>query len=109
MAQGVQLSSSVASAKFRGTATDSDSLGGVVAANYLRSDTADTTTGQLTVQTDDGIRIGAGDDITMTMSSDNFTIAQTAVISGHKSWDELKRYERIKAEQLVDTFKRLKK
>ena len=39
----------------------------------------------------------------------NFTIAQTAVISGHKSWDELKRYERIKAEQLVDTFKRLKK
>ena len=77
VAQGVQLSSSVASAKFRGTATDSDSLGGVVAANYLRSDTADTTTGQLTVQTDDGIRIGAGNDITMTMSSDDFTIAQT--------------------------------
>ena len=77
VAQGVQLSSTVSSVKFRGTATDSDSLGGVVAANYLRSDTADTTTGQLTVQTDDGIRIGAGNDITMTMSSDDFTIAQT--------------------------------
>jgi len=38
VAQGIQLSSSVASAKFRGTATDSDSLGGVAAANYLRSD-----------------------------------------------------------------------
>ena len=39
----------------------------------------------------------------------NFTIAQTAVISGHKSWDELKRYERIKATQIVDQFKKLKR
>ena len=77
VAQGIQLSSSVASAKFRGTATDSDALGGVAAANFLRSDEADTTTGRLSVQTDDGIRIGAGNDITMTMSSDDFTIAQT--------------------------------
>lgn len=77
VAQGIQLSSSVASAKFRGTATDSDALGGVAAANFLRSDQADTTTGRLSVQTDDGIRIGAGNDITMTMSSDDFTIAQT--------------------------------
>jgi hypothetical protein len=77
IAQGIQLSTSVASAKFRGTATDSDSLGGVVAANYLRSDSADTTTGRITVQTDDGIRLGAGNDITMSISSDDFTIAQT--------------------------------
>tara|TARA_B100000902_G_scaffold203418_1_gene193973 strand:+ start:191 stop:1819 length:1629 start_codon:yes stop_codon:yes gene_type:complete len=77
VAQGLQLSSSVASAKFRGTATDSDALGGQAAANYLRSDTADTTTGRLTVQTDDGIRIGAGNDITMSLSSDDFTVAQT--------------------------------
>ena len=77
VAQGLQLSSSVASAKFRGTATDSDALAGVAAANYLRSDSADTTTGRLSIQTDDGIRIGAGNDITMTMSSDDFTIAQT--------------------------------
>ena len=77
VAQGLQLSSSVASAKFRGTATDSDALGGVAAANFLRSDENDTTTGRLTIQSDDGIRIGAGNDITMTMSSDDFTIAQT--------------------------------
>ncbi len=77
VAQGVQLSTSVASAKFRGTATDSDSLGGVAAANYLRSDSADTTTERLSVQTDNGIRIGAGNDITMSLSSDDFTIAQT--------------------------------
>ena len=77
VAQGVQLSSSVASAKFRGTATDSDAMGGVAAANYLRSDSADTTTGRLSIQSDDGIRIGAGNDITMTLSSDDLTIAQT--------------------------------
>ena len=79
VAQGIQLSSSVASAKFRGTATDSDAMGGVAAANYLRSDSADTTTGRLTVQTDDGVRIGAGNDVTMTLSSDDFTIAQTTL------------------------------
>ena len=77
VAQGIQLSTGVASAKFRGTATDSDALGGQAAANYLRSDTADTTNSRLTVQSDDGIRIGAGTDITMSLSSDDFTIAQT--------------------------------
>ena len=77
IAQGIQLSSSVSSAKFRGTATDSELLGGVAPANYLRSDAADTANGRLTIQSDDGLRIGAGNDITMTLSSDNFTIAQT--------------------------------
>ena len=77
VAQGIQLSSAVASVKFRGTATDSDALGGQAAANYLRSDTPDTTNSRLTIQSDDGIRLGAGNDITMTMSSDDFTIAQT--------------------------------
>jgi len=77
VAQGIQLSTSVASAKFRGTATDSDKLGGVAVANFLRSDQADTTAGRLTIQTDDGIRLGAGSDVTMSLSSDDFTIAQT--------------------------------
>ncbi len=76
VAQGLQLSSSVASAKFRGTATDSDALGGVAAANYLRANAEDTTTGRVNFQSDDGIRIGAGNDITMSLSSDDFTIAQ---------------------------------
>ena len=78
VAQGVQLSSSVASAKFRGTATDSDALGGIVAANFLRSNTADTTSGTLGVLVDGAaITLGAGSDITFTMASDNLTIANT--------------------------------
>ena len=77
VSQGIQLSSTVSSAKFRGTATDTEALGGVAAANYLRSNTNDTTTGRITIQSDDGLVIGAGSDVTMTMSSDDFTIAQT--------------------------------
>ena len=75
--QGIQLSSSVAAVKFRGTATDTDAMGGVAAANYLRSNANDTTTGRLTVQNDLGIRIGGGLDINMSMSGDDFTIANT--------------------------------
>jgi hypothetical protein len=77
IAQGLQLSTSVASAKFRGTSTDSDALGGTAAANYLRSDSDDTTTGKLIIQNDTGLVLGAGQDVTMSFSSDDFTIAQT--------------------------------
>jgi len=79
ISQGIQLSSSVANVKFRGLATDSDKLGGVAAANYLRSDQNDSTTGSFTIANDTGIILGAGSDITMSMSSDNFTIAQTTI------------------------------
>jgi hypothetical protein len=79
VAQGIQLSTSVSSAKFRGTATDSDSLGGVAAANYLRSDQNDSTTSSFSILNDTGIILGAGSDITMSLSSDDFTIAQTTI------------------------------
>jgi hypothetical protein len=78
VAQGIQLSSSVASVKFRGTATDSDGMGGVAAANYLRSDTADTSSGTLGLLVDGTtLTLGAGSDVTFTMASDDLTIAQT--------------------------------
>ena len=75
VAQGIQLSSSVSSVKFRGTATDSDALGGAAASTFLKSDANDTTSGSLAIQNDTGLKIGAGNDITMSMSGDNFTIA----------------------------------
>jgi len=77
VAQGIQLSTAVSSAKFRGTATDSDALGGVAAANYLRSNANDTTSGTLGILNDTGLTIGAGSDVTMSLSSDHLTIAQT--------------------------------
>jgi len=75
VAQGIQLSSSVSSVKFRGTSTDSDALGGAAASTFLKSDGNDTTSGSLAIQNDTGLKIGAGNDITMSMSGDNFTIA----------------------------------
>ena len=77
VAQGIQLSSSVSNAKFRGTSTDSDALGGVAAANYLRSDANDSTNSSFTIANDTGLILGAGSDITMSLSSDNLTIANT--------------------------------
>jgi hypothetical protein len=78
VAQGLQLSSAVASVKFRGTSTDSDALGGVTAANYLRSNANDTSTGTLGLIVDGAaLTLGAGSDITFTMASDNLTIANT--------------------------------
>ena len=79
VAQGIQLSSTVSSNKFRGSATDSDALGGVAAANYLRANANDTTSGTIGVLNDDGMTIGAGSDVTMTLTSDDFTIAQTTI------------------------------
>ena len=78
VAQGIQLSSTVSSAKFRGTATDSDALGGITAANFLRSNANDTSTGTLGLLVDGTtLTLGAGSDVTFTMASDNLTIAQT--------------------------------
>ena len=53
-------------------------MGGVAAANYLRSNANDTTSGTLGVLVDGTtLTLGAGSDITFTMASDNLTIAQT--------------------------------
>ena len=45
--KGITLSTAIASNKLTGTATDADALGGVAAANYLRSNANDTTSGSL--------------------------------------------------------------
>ena len=77
VAQGIQLSSAVASVKFRGTATDSDALGGVAAANYLRSNANDTTTGTLGIVTDSGMTVGTDSDISVTVDATGGIIANT--------------------------------
>ena len=75
VAQGIQLSTSVSNVKFRGDATNSEKLGDVAAANYLRSNANDTTSGTLGILNDSGLTLGAGSDVTMSLSSDNLAIA----------------------------------
>ena len=71
---GIQLSSTVSGAKFQGTSTDSDALGGVAAANYLRSNANDTTSGTLGVLNDTGLSVGVDQDLTVSVSGSDVTV-----------------------------------
>lgn len=71
---GIQLSSTVSGAKLHGTSTDSDALGGVAAANYLRSNANDTTSGTLGVLNDTGLSIGVDQDLTVSVSGSDVSV-----------------------------------
>jgi hypothetical protein len=66
---GIQLSSTVSNNLFRGTSTDSQSLGGVSAASFLRSDENDTTSGTLGVLNDTGLTVGADQDAKISVTT----------------------------------------
>jgi hypothetical protein len=67
--KGITLSTAIADVKFSGTATDADALGGVAAANYLRSNSNDTTSGTLGVVNDSGLTVGADSDLLLTVDA----------------------------------------
>jgi hypothetical protein len=67
--KGITLTTAIADIKFQGTATDADALGGVAAANYLRSNANDTTSGTITVANDGGLVVGTDSDLTITVDS----------------------------------------
>jgi hypothetical protein len=60
------------------TGTSNTSSTVVAGGNFLRADTADTTTGALTVDTDSGIIIGDAQELTVTVSGNDVTVAQTS-------------------------------
>jgi hypothetical protein len=72
---GIQLSTAVTGNKFVGTATDSDALGGVAAASYLRSDASDSTSGVLSVLNDTGLVVGVDSDLTVGVSGSDVSIS----------------------------------
>ena len=75
--KGITLSTAISDLKFQGTATDSDALGGVAAANYLTSNANDTTSGTLSVANDGGVIVGTDSDITITVDSSGGIISNT--------------------------------
>jgi hypothetical protein len=75
--KGITLTTAIADVKFQGTATDSDALGGVAAANYLRSNANDTTTGTLGVVNDSGFTVGADSDLSLTVDGTGAIISNT--------------------------------
>jgi hypothetical protein len=67
--KGITLNSSLG-VKFAGTATNADALGGVAAANYLRSDTTATAAGPLTISSTSGLTIGTADNFKFFITND---------------------------------------
>lgn len=77
ISKGVNLSTAISDNKFQGTSTDADTLGGVAAANFLRSNTDDTTSGTISIQKDASLILGADGDVTFEQSGAIFTITNT--------------------------------
>jgi hypothetical protein len=75
--KGITLTTAIADTKFQGTATDADALGGVAAANYLRSNANDTTSGTISIANDGGLVVGADSDFTFTVDSTGGIISNT--------------------------------
>lgn len=66
---GIQLSSSVSSALFRGLATDAQLLDGLDSTQFLRSDTNSTTSGTLGVINDSGLTVGLDQDARISVTT----------------------------------------
>jgi hypothetical protein len=64
--------------KFRITCTNSEQLGAVPAITYARRDTSNTLSGQLSVNVDAGIVVGAGNQLNLLVSSGNVELSNFA-------------------------------
>ena len=60
------------------SSTTNTSATAIAGGNFLRADASDTTTGALTIDNDTGIVVGDAQELTISVSSNNVTIAQTA-------------------------------
>lgn len=72
---GIQLSTAISGATFRGDSTNAQLLDSLDSTQFLRSDTNDTTTGILTVANDGGVTVGADNDLTLTVSGANALVS----------------------------------
>jgi hypothetical protein len=75
--KGITLTTAIADTKFQGTASDADALGGVAAANYLRSNANDTTSGTISIANDGGLIVGVDSDLAITVDASGGIISNT--------------------------------
>lgn len=75
IAPGIQMSTAITGATFKGNATNAQLLDNLDSTQFLRSDTNDTTTGILTVANDSGVIVGADNDLTLAVSGANALIS----------------------------------
>jgi hypothetical protein len=75
---GLNMSTTVANAKFVGTASSADTFGGYTAGQFMRSDTNTSTTGTLSVINDTGLYVGGNQDINVYINgNDGYIYNQT--------------------------------
>jgi hypothetical protein len=60
------------------SSTSNTSASLIAGGNFLRADAADTTTGSLTIDADGGLVVGGAQELSITVTSNNVTIAQTS-------------------------------
>jgi hypothetical protein len=60
------------------TSTTNDSATLIAGGNFLRADASDTTTGALTINNNTGLIVGGAQELTISVSSNNVTLAQTS-------------------------------
>ena len=77
--KGITLTTAISDVKFQGTASDADALGGVAAANYLRSNANDATSGTIAISNDGGLIVGADSDLTVTVDGSGAILTNTVV------------------------------
>jgi len=75
---GVFSGTTTSAASIDVSSTSNTSASVIAGGNFLRSDAADTTTGALTVASNDGVLIGGAQELTVTVASNNITLAQTS-------------------------------
>jgi hypothetical protein len=68
---GLQLSSTVANALFRGTATNAQTLDSIASTGFLQRNVPQTTTGTLGILNDSGLSVGADSDLRAVITGDN--------------------------------------
>ena len=74
---GAEYSGGSPSASLDVSGTTNTSASVIAGGNFLRADQADTTAGALTIDSDNGILIGDEQELTISASSGNITVAQT--------------------------------
>jgi len=81
VAPGIQLTTAISGATFKGSATNAQTLDNLDSTQFLRSDSADTTTGTLAVANDSGMSVGVDNDLTLEVSG-NSTLISNATADG---------------------------
>lgn len=76
---GAQFAGTTTTAQYLNTSGTTNSSGTVIAGgNFMRKDAAQTTTGAITIASDNGLLVGAGSDLRLTVSGVDATIANVS-------------------------------